>query len=58
MWTGVVTVSSDFARQNANYVGMAASMQMITTRVAPGVYRGAWNITPKGLGWLRETEEN
>jgi hypothetical protein len=51
-------VSSNFARQQASYIAMAASMQLITTRVSSGVYRGAWNITPKGLSWLRETEDD
>jgi hypothetical protein len=50
-------VSSNFARQQASYIAMAASMQLITTRVSSGVYRGAWNITPKGLSWLRETDD-
>jgi hypothetical protein len=58
VWTSVVTVSSNFARTNALYIGMAASMQLITTRVASGVYRGAWNATPKGLAWLNETEND
>lgn len=58
IWTGVVTVSSNFARAHALYIGMAASMQLITTRVSSTVYRGAWNITPKGLSWLNETEDD
>jgi hypothetical protein len=58
VWTSVVTVSSNFSRKHALYIGMAASMQLITTRVSSGVYRGAWNATPKGLSWLNETEED
>lgn len=52
-----VRVSSDYARQHAAIVGIAASMILITTRVAQNVFAAEWHITTKGLRWLKEAEE-
>jgi hypothetical protein len=49
-------VQSDFARKNAGYVAMAASMCLITTRVTEGVYSSIWQITAKGVRLLNELE--
>jgi len=48
------TVQSDFARTHADYVGMAASLGLITTRVFRDVYSREWRPTPKGLAFLEE----
>jgi hypothetical protein len=53
-----VSVRSNTARSNADIIAMAASMQLITTRVAANHYANDWQITTKGLTWLRETEED
>jgi hypothetical protein len=40
---------SNFARENADLIAMAASDGFITTRVATGLYSRKWMITPLGL---------
>jgi hypothetical protein len=57
IWRGTVTVKSDCARDNAEIVAMAASMNLITTRVGPNCYAGAWQISGKGLRFINETED-
>lgn len=56
VWRKPVRVKSDYAREHAVIVGMAASMQMITTRVQNGNFANSWHITQKGLSWLSEQE--
>jgi len=58
VWRNTVTVKSSYARDHAEYFAMAASMALITTRVGPNVYAGAWQITGKGLRHINETEED
>jgi hypothetical protein len=55
-WKSGFTTNSDFARQQANWVAMAASMQLITTRVSEGIYSRDWQITGKGIRLLNELE--
>jgi hypothetical protein len=55
-WQTGFTVQSDFARKNMGHVAMAASMQLITTRVTEGVYSSMWQITAKGIRLLNELE--
>lgn len=57
MWREVVRVKADYARKHADIIGMAASMQMISTRIGPNVYGSTWNVTGKGLAWLNEKED-
>lgn len=40
---------SNFARENADLVAMAASDGFLTTRIATGLYSRKWMITPVGL---------
>ncbi len=54
VWTSDVTTKSDFARAWADYIAMAASMDLITTRVADTVYSRHWQITAKGLHLLEK----
>lgn len=56
-WTKGFTVQCDYARSNAELVAMAASLQLITTRVNRDVFSREWQITTKGLMWLNETKE-
>jgi regulator of extracellular matrix RemA (YlzA/DUF370 family) len=51
------TVQSGFARRHAELVACAASLQLITTRIQPGVFSRDWQITAKGLRWLNEMKE-
>jgi hypothetical protein len=55
-WQTGFTVQSDFARKHMGHVAMAASMQLITTRVTEGVYSSMWQITAKGIRLLNELE--
>jgi hypothetical protein len=50
------TVSSNFARERADYVGMAASMGYISTRVHRNVFSRDWRPTVQGLAWLNSME--
>lgn len=49
-------MKGDFARSNAEIVGMAASLQLITTKVGANTFANSWHITSKGLTWLKEQE--
>jgi hypothetical protein len=53
-WSDGFTVMSNFAQRHMEYVAMAASMQLITTRVDKNMYGRFWRITSKGLRWLNE----
>lgn len=49
-----MTTKSDFAREWADYLAMAASMNLITTKVACDIYSRHWQITGAGLMLLEE----
>lgn len=57
-WRTGFTVSSDFARRNAEYVALAASKGLISTRDRANTYTRNWQVTVLGLKWLRVTEED
>lgn len=46
------TVKSDFAREHADYVAMAASLQLITTRLYRDVFSREWRPTVLGLQFV------
>jgi len=48
-WASPFTTKSDFAREYADFVAMAASDGFITTRQAAGLYGNKWLITESGL---------
>lgn len=50
------SVSSNYARENAGYVAMAASLGMLTTKVMQNVYSREWRPTILGLSLLNESE--
>lgn len=56
-WRDTIRVKSDYARSNAEIVGMAASLQLITTKVGGNRFANSWHISQKGLGWLNEQEQ-
>jgi hypothetical protein len=58
IWRGVVTVKSDLAREQADIIAMAASLSLITTKVGPNTFAGAWQITGTGLRYINETEDD
>jgi hypothetical protein len=51
-WSEPFTTKSDFAREYADLIGMAASDGLITTRQATGLYGNKWLITAPGLKTL------
>jgi hypothetical protein len=55
-WKRGIAISGDFAREHAALVGMAASMQLITTWSGADTYSHRWQVTTKGLRWLNEQE--
>lgn len=50
------TVQSDFARHNAHYVAMCASMGLISTRLFGNVYGRQWLPTVEGLTLLKAVD--
>lgn len=56
VWRRPIRVKSDDARDNADVVGMAASLQMITTKVGTARFANSWHITIKGQSWLAEQD--
>ena len=53
---GDVTVSSNYAREKAPIVAMAASLGLISTRISRDVFGRTWMLTVGGLRTLNETE--
>lgn len=53
-WRPGFTTRSDFARENAEYVAMAALSGFITTEVLKGVFGRTWSVTSKGLEVIEE----
>lgn len=51
-WASPFTTKSDFSREYADFVAMAASDGFITTRQAAGLYSNTWMITSLGLRHL------
>src|SRR4051794_10712317 len=45
------TVQSDFARTHADYIAMAASLGLLSTRLYGNVYSREWRPTVKGLSF-------
>ena len=56
-WRENVRVKSDFARKEADIIAMAASLQLITTKIGKQRFAKTWLITSKGLTWLNEEED-
>jgi hypothetical protein len=56
VWRGAVSVKSNYARDNAEVVAMAASLHMLTTKTGVSTFASAWQITNTGLTWLTERE--
>lgn len=54
VWQYNVTTKSDFAREYADYIAMAASMGFISTRITESIYGRQWQITSRGLVALED----
>ena len=50
------SVQSDFARRNADYVGMASSMGLVSTRIVGNAFGRMWRPTVDGLTFLQAIE--
>lgn len=55
-WQKPFAVQSNFARENAGVVGVAASEGLITTKIAAGLFSRQWTITIAGLRYLEIME--
>lgn len=55
-WSQPFRVKSDYARAQADIVAMAASLQMITTKIGTAKFANSWRITIRGQSWLQEQE--
>ena len=53
---GEITVSSNFAREKALFIAMAASMGLLSTKITRDVYGRVWKLTCGGLRFINETE--
>jgi len=53
-WRGGFSLQGDFFRRHAEWIGMAASLNLITTRENANLYGRRWRITSKGLRWLNQ----
>jgi hypothetical protein len=53
-WESGFTIMSDFAQRYMAEVAMAASLNLITTRLNKDQFSRVWRITNKGLRWLNE----
>ena len=53
---GEITVSSNFAREKALFIAMAASMGLLSTKITRDVYGRVWKLTVGGMKMLNETE--
>lgn len=56
-WRRPFTVSSQFARQGAFYIGLAASEDFITTNVGEDTWGNRWLITERGMETKGEIDE-
>jgi hypothetical protein len=48
------TVQSNYARDQADYIGMASSLGLISTKLYGNVFSREWRPTSKGLEWLED----
>jgi hypothetical protein len=51
-WRGGFTTRSDFAREHADYIAIAACKGLITTGYLDGEWGRTWYVTAKGLKYL------
>lgn len=57
-WAGGFTTKSTFARDAASMVAIAATENLITTKLTDELWGNRWLITADGLSFLKELEED
>lgn len=57
-WAGGFTTKSTFARDAASMVAIAATENLITTKLTDKLWGNRWLITADGLSFLKELEED
>jgi len=57
-WLHPFSTKSNFAKSEADWVAVAASLGLITVRVSPARFGRTWRITPKGLSQLFPEEND
>jgi len=53
-WEMPFTTKSDYAREHADVIAMAASRGLLTTEVACGIFSREWRVTVAGVRLLSE----
>lgn len=51
-WSSPFTTKSDFAKAEADWVAIAASLGFITTYQPSGRFGRIWRVTPRGASFL------
>lgn len=57
-WAGGFTTKSTFARNAASMVAIAATENLITTKLTDELWGNRWLITADGLSFLKELEQD
>lgn len=57
-WIRPFTTKSKFARDKANMVAVAATENLITTRLNDEIWGNRWLITDDGLSFMKEIEDD
>lgn len=57
-WAGGFTTKSTFARDAASMVAIAATENLITTKLTDELWGNRWLITADGLSFLKELEQD
>lgn len=57
-WAGGFTTKSTFAREAASMVAIAATENLITTKLTDELWGNRWLITADGLSFLKELEQD
>lgn len=57
-WAGGFTTKSTFARNAASIIAIAATENLITTKLTDELWGNRWLITSDGLTFLKELEED
>lgn len=53
-WLSPFSTKSNYARHEADWIAVAASQGLLTTRASKDLYGQLWRVTPRGLARLFE----
>ena len=56
-WLQPYSTKSNFAKYEADWIAVAASMGLITTRINHATFGRMWRVTAKGLALIKDTIE-